>query len=301
MIHMKRILIIGSDSYIAQHLIKRMVNQYTVVGLARNIANTEYEILLDDFWNIPVDYFRETDVVVNFAAIVHQPKADKSLYTDINYKLIVHNARIAKENNVPLFIQLSTVSVYGYAHRIDKNTPELPVNNYGKSKLFADRELQNMEEEGFAIAIVRPAMVYGGGGAPGNMMRLIRLVSRGFPLPLKNAVAKRHYLNLNILIDILKRIIEMNSGGIFLLADENGISTHELVNLISSSLNKKVIQFGFPGFLLTLVKKLWPGMYYKLYSPLFIDSSDTFNYFNYNPKDQIHSGIKSMTDYFRNN
>ena len=131
-------------------------------------------MIFKDFWNIPDEFFSKADVVINFATIVHAKKnIKKELYYEINHKLTVKNAIKVKRNGVGQFIQMSTIAVYSQTNYIDNNTKEKPINAYGKSKLLADNELLKLEDDKFRVVIIHPAMVYGGGNAPGNMMRLI--------------------------------------------------------------------------------------------------------------------------------
>lgn len=77
--------------------------------------------------------------------------------------------------------------MFGSASRISETTPERPQTYYGSSKLKADKELMAMSDREFKAAIIRPPMAYGGGMAPGNMLRLIRLVNKHIPLPFGSA------------------------------------------------------------------------------------------------------------------
>lgn len=297
-----KVLIVGADSFIASHFIESYKEKYIFLPISRVKKNYDNEILLNDFFQIPDNYFYKIDVIMNFAAIVHATRnIKKELFYEINHKLAVENAIKAKRNGVRQFIQMSTVAVYGYTDHIDINTKEKPVNAYGHSKLLADNELKKMEDDNFKVAIIRPSMVYGGGNAPGNMMRLIKLVDKQISLPFKGINNKRFFLNIENLVVFLNRVIEKNSNGRFILSDKEGISTFELIKLIGKSLGKESRQFRITSMFIFLIKLIKPGFYYKLFSSLIIDCLESYRRLGYQPEFSIKQGIDKMVEYYKKN
>lgn len=158
------ILVIGSDSFIAQIFIKKYLSFYNISGISRKKTDLLNEIVLDDFEGISSTVFMDIDAVLNFAAIVHQPHLkDKTLYDKINYKLTIENAKKAKSAGVNYFLQMSTIAVYGDTEVVTVESSYNPINLYGSSKLFADQELLMMQDSSFRVAIIRSPLVYGGG------------------------------------------------------------------------------------------------------------------------------------------
>lgn len=293
------ILILGGDSFIGNNFILQNKELYNFVIISRKETGVTGEVILDDFFSIADSYFNNIQVVINFAAIVHQQKAvEPQTYFKINAELPVHIAVKAKKAGCKHFIQMSTIAVYGYTNHIDHNTIEMPINDYGKSKLLADKQLMTMQDNNFKIAIVRPPMIYGLGNAPGNMMRLIKLVDKGFPLPFKNARNKRDFLNIHNLYHFLCLLIEKQYNGIFLISDNQAISTNQLVEKINHLLKRKNRQFYFPVFFVKLFLK---SLYHKLYASCIINISETLNNTNYFPKMRIEEGLKEMIDWYKKN
>ena len=58
---------------------------------------------------------------------------------------------------------MSTVKVYGEEtnHRYNEDTICKPEDAYGKSKLKAEQELVELQDENFKISIIRTPIVYG--------------------------------------------------------------------------------------------------------------------------------------------
>lgn len=299
---MKTVLVIGGDSFIAQNFIAQFSDHYNIIALSRKKTNFANELLLKDFWNITDDVFSKANVVINFAAIVHATKKiKKEHFYEINHKLAVENATKAKRNCVGQFIQMSTIAVYGQVNYIDNNIKEKPIDAYGHSKLLADNELLKLDDDKFKVTIIRPSMVYGGGNAPGNMMRLIKLVDKNLPLPFKDIHNKRFFLNIDNLIVFLYEVIKKNLNGKFILSDKEGISIFELVKLISKSLGKDSRQFRIPSLFIFLIKLVKPGVYFKLFSSLNIDCQDSYQCLDYQPEYSLQQGIDKMVEYYRKN
>ena len=291
------ILIIGSDSFIAQQFISNNSN-FVIQGIARLKTNFENEIVVNDFNKIEINQFSKTVVIINFAAIVHRPDIkDESIYDDINYKLTLINAQKAKNAGVNLFIQMSTIAVYGNVSNILINTPYNPKTPYGISKLKADEELLAMQDYNFKVAIIRPPMVYGGGKAPGNMMRLIKLVDKRIPLPFKDIDNRRDFINVHNLVQYLSLIAEKQLTGIHLISDHEPVSTEYLLNTIAKYYGKKVPLLKFPEFVLRMIKKLRPNEYNKLFRTLTIETN--FPYEDLIKRYTVEQGIAEMVEWYK--
>lgn len=290
-----RVFIIGSDSFIARQFIQSYNQHFSIHSVSRVSTGFKYEQVLPDFHLISEVSFNKAEIVYNFAAIVHRPDiSDEETYNEVNYKLAVCNARKAKSAGVKLFVQMSTIAVYGNTSRITDNTSPNPQNPYGRSKLFADEELLSMQDEYFKVAIVRPPMVYGGGKAPGNMLRLIRLTDKGLPLPFKGINNKRDFINVHNLVQYLAVIAEEQLNGIHLISDHEPVSTEYLLHMISKYLGKKNLLFKIPGKVLRLLKGIRPNEYDKLCGTLSIET--TFLSEGMIKRYTVEDGIREMVE-----
>src|SRR5690606_8343865 len=115
------------------------------------------------------------------------------------------------------------------------------VTPYGQSKLEAETYLLNQHlPDGKRLFIIRPCMINGPGNK-GNLNLLYKVVEKGIPWPLAAFHNKRSFLsidNLNYLIH--QMLVETKvSSGIYNFADDNAISTNQLIGIISDTLGKK--------------------------------------------------------------
>lgn len=288
-----KIVIIGADSFIAGKFIELYKEIYFIKGVSRKRTKLIEELVTLDFFSIPNDFFKEIDVVINFAAIVHRPDVkDEEIYDNINYKLAIHIASKAFNSGVKHFIQMSSVAVYGNITSIHIDSPFSPQTEYGRSKLKADLELIKMNSESFNVTIIRPPMVYGGSNAPGNMIRLIKLVNKNIPLPFKGINNQRVFINVNNLIQYLNIITNKQLSGIFLIADQQSVSTEDLIKIISRLMSKNCNFFRLPKFVLKLIHFFNPILFDKLFGSLVIQTN--FPYENLINHYSIEQGLTEM-------
>lgn len=297
---MNNISIIGSDSFIATLFIHSLDNNINVRLFTKQLSNKFGEILRHDLFQINSNDLMQSDIVINFAAIVHKSDLnDEKLYKRINTDLPIHLANQAKKSGVKHFIQISTIAVYGNQNPININSIENPKNHYSNSKWNADIELLALQDERFKISIIRPPMVYGGGKAPGNMIRLIKLVDCRIPLPFKNIDNKRDFIHVNNLVQYLSIIAQKQLHGVFIVSDKEPVSTEYLVKAISKSLGKKDSLISIPSFILKALKWIRPNEYYKLFGTLRLENN--FPYEDLIQRYTVDNGIEEMVVWYRNN
>ncbi|BBF44272.1 UDP-glucose 4-epimerase [Lachnospiraceae bacterium KM106-2] len=238
---MKKILIVGKNSYIGNHL------ESYLEGF-NQADQVEYEVVKvsasNGEWKA-VDY-ADYDIVVLLSGLVHKKESvyGYEAYYKVNYEMAVEIARKAKESNVSQFIFTSTMAVFGdHATRITQETKEQPTTFYGKTKLMAEQTILEMEDDAFKVSVVRPPMVYGK-GCKGNFPRLASLVKKLLLFP--RVQNKRSMIHIDNLCEFLHLLIETKKTGVFHPQNKELVSTCELVSEISKQQNKKL--YLVPGF-----------------------------------------------------
>lgn len=295
---MKKIAIIGSDSFIAGKFINAYINKYSLKLFARKPSATINEILFPDLKDIKSGDLDGVDVVINFAAIVHQPNVkDESIYIRVNTELPIHLATQSKKAGVKHFIQMSTIAVYGEKEFINEKSNEEPLNIYGKTKLEADKQLLKMQDDNFKVSIIRPPMVYGGGRAPGNLQSLIVFAQKGFPLPFKGVANKRDFIHVNNLVQALHSVIDNKIYGIVIPTDKKSVSTWEIINYIEKYSDKKIRNIKIPRLFYKLIKVIKHNTYSKVFGDLHIDCNlpETI----YKPNYEMEEGIREMIESYQ--
>jgi UDP-glucose 4-epimerase len=231
----KKILITGANSYIGisvANWLAKYPDQYKV-----DTVDT-----FNDAWK-QAD-FTQYDVVYHVAGIAHvkETKKNKPLYYKVNRDLPIAIAQYAKDHGIKQFIFMSSMSVYNSGNTLEpviitKDTPPNPLTAYGDSKLQAEQGLQELEDEYFKIAILRPPMVYGP-GCKGNFPKLAKLVKK---LPVFPDIHnQRSSIYIDNLCEFIRLIIENESKGTFFPQNAEYTDTAEIVKELARLQGKKI-------------------------------------------------------------
>ena len=218
--------------------------------------------------------------IIHLSSLVHQVRevADEE-YIRINITQTINLAKKSKNYGVKHFIFMSTISVYGIEEGIiNDDSPFNPITKYGKSKLKAEQELLELEDENFKISIIRPPIV-NGYNAPGNMKKLITLIDKVWILPFGEIDNKRSMIYVGNLCHLVDEIVIQEKRGIFLASDDSELSTTHLIELIFKNLTKKRYLVKVP-FFENLLKKMKPEIHTRLYKSLIIDNRTTMKTLN---------------------
>ena len=97
------------------------------------------------------------------------------------------------------------------------------------------------------VVIVRPPLVIGP-GAPGNFGQLLRAVYRGFPLPFGAVRNQRSLVAVENLADLVFTCLKHPEAAqrIFLVSDDEDLSTPELLHRTARSLGRPARLFPVP-------------------------------------------------------
>ncbi|MFW3372435.1 NAD-dependent epimerase/dehydratase family protein [Aliarcobacter butzleri] len=280
---MSKLLITGSNGFIGNYFINNYKSKYNI---------KIFSFLKDDINTLDCNTI---DIVFHLSALVHQMGgASANEYEKINVIQTIELAKKAKESGVKHFVFMSTVKVYGEEtnSKYTENTVCNPEDNYGKSKLKAEQELQKLEDENFKISIIRTPIVYGY-GVKANIKNLINLVNKVLVLPFGKIKNKRSMVYIGNLCHLVDEIIIQKKSGIFLACDDEPLSTSKLIELITKNLNRKMYLIKIP-FFETLLKILKPSFHKRLYESLEIDNTITKEKLNLKNPYGVEDGIKLM-------
>lgn len=254
---MKKVLIIGKNSYIARKLMI-YISKMNKGGIEVNgvsASNGEWK----------QKSFEGYDSVLFLAGKVHQKetKGNRKEYEEVNYKLAIKVAQKAKDSGIKQFIYMSTAAVYGNAGQergnviIDDNTPLVPKTAYGISKRKAEIALLQLEQkynQEMIVCIVRPPMVYGD-NCPGNFMRLWKVALKTPVFPLIHN--ERSMIAIHNLCEFLYQAIIKEKRGIYHPQDKEYVETSKLVGYIRKQKGKGILYVKmFNAILRVLVKKV---------------------------------------------
>jgi nucleoside-diphosphate-sugar epimerase len=210
----------------------------------------------------------KVDTVVHLAGKAHDLKkiADPSEYYIVNTELTKVIFDKFLESNASIFITISSVKAAAdvlNAALTEDHIPN-PITHYGKSKLLAEKYiLSNQIPAGKRIYILRPCMIHGPGNK-GNLNLLYKMVSKGLPWPLGSFGNKRSFCSIDNICFIINELIKNDKipSGIYNVADDEAISTNEIIRLIADGQGKKSYILKIPKFIIILLTKL--GDIFKL-------------------------------------
>lgn len=249
---MKKILLIGVGGYIGGRF-KEYMKRYSDYEISEvSSMNREWDKIS----------FKGFDAVYNVSGLAHANarQSTEEQYYAVNGQLPIDVATKAKKEGVPIFIQMSSMIVYGnmsplgQKKTITKETIPTSPTIYGKSKMIAENGLHNLEDIKFQVAIIRPPLIYSE-NARDNFPKLV-FVAKTMPLfpDLKN---QQSMLYVDNLCELVHLIIDNNQGGTYYPQQEAYIETSKIVSDIAKAVGNHMCQTKiFNPFLRLLSKNI---------------------------------------------
>lgn len=221
------ILLTGSSGFIGNNLLHFLSGNFEITSFKRDS-----------------EFYVNQEIFIHLAGKAHDLKSTSApaeyykVNTDLTKK--VYDTFLASEAKV--FITLS--SVKAIADQVEGELTEQhhpnPITHYGKSKLLAEQYILSKDlPQGKRVYILRPCMIHGPGNK-GNLNLLYKLVSKNIPWLLGAFENKRSFCSIDNLMFIVKELIERENipSGIYNVADDEPLSTNELIGLIAQSQNR---------------------------------------------------------------
>ena len=226
------ITITGISGFVGQNLSKYLRDQgHFLNGLS----------LRNENWSLD----KSSEAIIHLAGKAHDTSntSDSESYFKVNRDLTISLFDQFLNSDIKDFFYFS--SVKAVADTIDgileENFAGNPQTPYGQSKFEAENYLlqQNLPA-GKRLFIIRPCMIHGPGNK-GNLNLLYKVVEKGIPWPLASFQNHRSFLsidNLNFLI--LKMLLNKEiATGVYNFADDQALSTNELVRISANVSGKK--------------------------------------------------------------
>ena len=230
------IIITGASGFVGLNLTTYLQHNHHVVHTL-SLRNAKWKENINSSAN----------AIIHLAGKAHDTKnkSDASEYFQVNTELTKELYDWYLKSDVKDFFFFSTVKAV--ADVVDgvltEEVEAKPITPYGQSKLKAEEFIlsQPLPNEK-RVFIIRPCMIHGPGNK-GNLNLLYNVVKKGIPWLMAAYSNKRSFLsidNLNYLIEQMLMNPTMKSG-IYNFADDEALSTNELVALIAEASDKKPI------------------------------------------------------------
>ena len=200
----------------------------------------------NDFYKInrKIDIECKLDVILHCAGKAHDLKKTLNVdeYYEINTELTkrIFDFFLASDTSVFIFISSVKAIADHVEYELSEDADPQPETAYGKSKLLAERYILSKKIPlGKRVYILRPCMIHGPSNK-GNLNLLYNIINKGYPWPLGKFVNARSYCSIENLCFIIKELIIRKDiqSDTFNIADNETISTNEIIYLISKSIQK---------------------------------------------------------------
>lgn len=254
-----KVAITGASGFVGLNLQDYLKTSYSIESMCvRYIPNQQFDI--------------KTDALIHLAGKAHDLKnvSNPQEYYDSNFELTRQLFDAFLNSEASVFVFMSTVKAVADEVKGILNEDEIPnpKSHYGIAKHQAEEYILRQElPEGKRVYILRPCMIHGPGNK-GNLNLLYQLVAKGLPWPLGAFANQRSFLSIENLCFVIKELLENESipSGVYQVADDNPLSTNELIQLLGRSLDKKSRIFNLSQSVISSMAKLGDYLHLPLNS-----------------------------------
>lgn len=245
---MENILITGAYGFIGTNLAGHFSKDPVYRLFALDITGKKNS-LYDSYYtweNMDLIDWDKLDTIIHLAGIAHDTNNNiqKNRYFDINVGLTKKIFNYYIRSGARKFIFLSSVKAVAdsmYDDILTEDAKPEPHTSYGKSKLAAEQFLLSQQiPEHKKVYILRPCMIHGPGNK-GNLDLLNRFIRRGIPYPFGAFMNERSFTSIGNLNFVIQQIIERDiMPGIYQVADDEPLSTQEVIKQMGIAINKNL-------------------------------------------------------------
>ncbi|ARV06353.1 nucleoside-diphosphate-sugar epimerase [Polaribacter sp. SA4-10] len=251
-------VITGNKGFVGINLISYL-NQSgkNTIGVSRTpiLDELSYEAL-------NLEKLNQSKSCIHLAGKAHDLKktSEDAAYFEVNTELTKKLFDQFLKSDCEVFIYMSSVKAAADVVEgvlTEEVTPN-PVSVYGKSKLAAENYiLSKVIPSTKRVYILRPCMIHGPKNK-GNLNLLYRFISKGIPYPFGKYENKRSYVSVENLCFIINELIDNSKieSGVYNIADDESVSTKELVTIIGETINKPSKIVNIPKFLVNLFAEI---------------------------------------------
>ncbi|MDD2523304.1 MAG: NAD(P)-dependent oxidoreductase [Endomicrobiia bacterium] len=262
-----RILLTGASGFVGSHILEELsVNDHEIVSIVRKTSNLKWidnsQVILKygslDDEKFLQEVVQDVDVVIHCAGVVRA--LNWNIYNNINVLGTKKLVQSVLKNNSKLkkFIFISSQAAMGPSY---SETPkllsekEIPVSDYGKSKLLAEAEVKALTGK-VPYTILRPSSVYG--PRDKDIFTFFSMVNKH----IQPKTYSKHLIQLVFVKDIAKLItVILNNSNTndktYYLSDGQIYSWQDVSKAISLAANIKTVPVPIFDFIFKVVGNIY--------------------------------------------
>ncbi|GHV57670.1 nucleoside-diphosphate-sugar epimerase [Spirochaetia bacterium] len=241
------ILITGIHGFVGSN-IALALHEHRIYGLSNSSSKKEGYIQTYSWYELDKVHQHHIDTIIHLAGKAHDTKnqSEYQSYFDINTGLTQKIFDWFLQSDAEKFIFFSSVKAAADTVQgiLTEDVIPAPKGPYGESKLKAEEYIKTSlgkieNQSNKQVYILRPCMIHGPGNK-GNLNLLYNAVQKGIPWPLGAFDNQRSFISIDNVSYIIKQLLEQDIvSGIYNLADDETLSTTEVMQIMCHTLSRK--------------------------------------------------------------
>ena len=252
------ICITGITGFVGSNLEEYLILQNKeVIGVSRNSSGNGI-----NYENLNLEKRKVIKSFIHLAGKAHdiEKTSEDAAYFEVNTDLTKTLFDQFLASTCEVFIYMSSVKAVAdeVEGELTENVTPKPLTAYGKSKLAAENYILSKKiPSNKRLYILRSCMIHGNKNK-GNLNLLYSFISKGIPYPFGKYENKRSFVSVENLCFIINELIDNAKieSGIYNIADDESLSTKELVAIIGETINRPSRILDIPKFAVHLLTKV---------------------------------------------
>lgn len=242
-----KLLLTGVHGFVGSNLVSALKNDNIIYGLDIVSPNKDGIVKTYSWEDMDNGLLPEVDAIIHMAGIAHDKK-NKST-ADVYFKVNIDLTKkcydyFIKNDGIKKFLFFS--SVKAAVDKVSENvlTEDVipcPIGPYGESKVKAEKYIMSRIDDtrGRQVIILRPCMIHGPGNK-GNLNLLYGFIRKGLPWPLGAFDNRLTFTSVDNLTFVISKLLEKDvESGIYNMADDDIVSTNDLIDVMCAAMDRK--------------------------------------------------------------